>query len=167
MRSPPSQAAGRALLGHVIAELAFQPAPALLDTLDVLLLLGATPGPDEDPPIVAAVRASAPPAVFRVLLARGADPDQRRADGMPALVLAARLGDHAAVDLLVQAGADVDAIDPRGRTALMYAVERNHRAVAAVLLLGGADLEPGRAGRDDRVAAGAGVALAEHPVRAR
>ncbi|GAA3212698.1 ankyrin repeat domain-containing protein [Dactylosporangium siamense] len=129
----------QSVLGHVISEVAFQPARALLDTLDVLLELGANTGPREDPPVVAAVRASAPPAVLRILFDRGADPDQRRADGTPALVLAARLGDHAAVDLLVRAGADVDATDPRGRSALMHAVERNHRAAAAVLLLAGAD----------------------------
>jgi ankyrin repeat protein len=127
------------VLAHVVSESAYRPSRALLETLAVLLRLGATPGGNEDLPIIAAIQASAPPAVLRVLLDHGANPDQRRSDGTPILVLAARHGDHAAVDLLVQAGADVNATDARGRTALMYAVERNKRTVAGVLLLGGAD----------------------------
>lgn len=127
------------VLAHVVSEISYRPSRALLQTLAVLLRLGASPGRNEESPIVSAVQASAPPAVLRVLLDHGADPDQRRSDGTPVLVLAARRGDHAAVDLLVQTGADVNAIDARGRTALMYAVERNERMVAGVLLLGGAD----------------------------
>jgi ankyrin repeat protein len=127
------------VLAHIVSAISFRPSRALLNTLAVLLRLGATPGPNEEPPIVSALQASAPPAVLRVLLDHGADPDQRRSDGTPALVLAARNGDHAAVDLLVQSGADINAIDARGRTAVMYAVERNERRVAGVLLLGGAD----------------------------
>jgi uncharacterized protein len=104
-----------------------------LKTPAVLLHLGATPGRNEESPIVSAIQASAPPAVLRVLLDHGADPDQRRSDGTPVLAPAAWHGDHTAVDLLVQSGADINAIDARGRTALMYAVERNEQTVAGVL----------------------------------
>lgn len=127
------------VLTQVVRTLALEPSAALLETLEALLLLGATHGPDEDPPIVTAVQRPAAPALLRVLLDHGAGPDECRSDGTPALVLAARRGDHAAVDLLVRSGAVVDATDARGRTALMYAVERNRRAVAGVLLAGGAD----------------------------
>jgi hypothetical protein len=127
------------VLTHVVSKISYQPSRALSKTLAVLLHLGASPGRNEEPPIVSAIEASAPPAVLRVLLDHGADPDQRRSDGTPVLVLAARHGDHAAVDLLVQSSADINAVDARGRTALMYAVERNERTVAGVLLLGGAD----------------------------
>jgi hypothetical protein len=79
--------------------------------------------------------------VLRILLDHGADANQRRSDATPVLVLAARRGDHAAVDVLLEAGADVDASDGLGRTGLMHAVERNERAVAAVLLHAGADID--------------------------
>jgi ankyrin repeat protein len=61
----------------------------LLKTPAVLLHLGATPGRNEESPIVSAIQASAPPAVLRVLLDHGADPGQRRSDGTPVLASAA------------------------------------------------------------------------------
>ncbi|MER5336598.1 ankyrin repeat domain-containing protein [Micromonospora sp. NPDC002717] len=58
--------------------------------------------------------------------------------GASAIVIAARRGDHAAVDVLLQADADVESGDQHGRTALMHAAERNERQVIAALLLAGA-----------------------------
>lgn len=116
------------------------PQPAALETLRLLLRVGASPAPGEEAPIIAAVMRTAAPAVLRVLLAHGADPNQHRSDGTPVLVLAARRGDHAAADVLVQAGADIDAGDALGRTALMHAIERDERAVVRVLRLAGADV---------------------------
>jgi hypothetical protein len=107
--------------------------------LRLLLQQGLSVAPAEEAPIVLAVMRRAAPAVLRLLLDRGAEPDQQRSDGTPVLVLAARRGDHAAVDLLLQAGADVDAVDSQGRSALMHAVERDERVVVAVLLLAGAN----------------------------
>jgi hypothetical protein len=129
------------VLADAIAYASHRPHPAALETLRLLLRLGATPAPDEEAPIVGAVMRRTAPAVLRILLNHGADANQPRSDGTPVLVLAARRGDHAAVDALLQAGADTDAGDALGRTALMHAVERDERAVVAVLRLAGADAD--------------------------
>lgn len=131
-------AAGRSILAEAVSHCVFHPTPAALETLRVLLRERAVPGTDEQTPLITAVMKSAPPAVLRLLLDHGADPDQRRTDETPAIVLAARLGDHAAVDVLLQAGCDVEACDAQGRTALMHAVERGEQRTVGVLLLAGA-----------------------------
>jgi ankyrin repeat protein len=111
-----------------------RPTPTTLATLRELLAAGVTPD------LVSAVTQGVAPAVLRILLEYGTDPNETRSDGTPVLVLAARRGDHAAVDALIQSGAAVDAADTGGRTALMHAVERDHKRCAAVLLLAGADI---------------------------
>ncbi|GHJ47084.1 hypothetical protein Cs7R123_44260 [Catellatospora sp. TT07R-123] len=113
---------------------------AHLATLSTLLAHSAPLAPGEEPLLVTAVQEGAPPVVLRELLRHGASPDEHRSDGTPALVMAARRGDAAAVDVLLQAGADADAADRHGRTALMYAVERDEQQVVAVLRLAGADV---------------------------
>lgn len=129
------------VLTDAVSHTAFRPTPAALATLGVLLEAGANPGPSEEAPLINAVMRSAAPAVLRLLLACGADADQRRSDGTPVIVVAARRGDHAALDVLLQAGADVNARDARGRTALMHAVERDEQRVIAALLLAGAAID--------------------------
>jgi hypothetical protein len=119
----------------------FHPAPAALGLLRDLLRAGLAEEPGDEPVLIRAVGSTVPPAALRALLEAGADPDQKRSDGTPALVLAARRGDHAAVDVLLEAGADVDGADGIGRTALMHAVERDEQRVVTVLLLAGADTE--------------------------
>ncbi|MEV0394979.1 ankyrin repeat domain-containing protein [Polymorphospora rubra] len=129
------------VLTDAVSRTWFSPGPSALATLRLLIEAGARPGPDEEAPLIAAVMRSVAPAVLRLLLAYGADANQRRSDATPAIVVAARRGDHAAVDMLLQAGADVDARDGQGRTALMHAVERNERQVIAALRLADADLD--------------------------
>lgn len=129
------------VLADAVAYAMHRPRPAALKTLRLLLRSGARAAPGEEASIVGAVMRRAAPAVLRILLDHGADPNQHRSDGTPVLVLAARRGDHAAVDVLIAAGADVDADDALGRTALMHAVERDERAVVAVLGLAGADID--------------------------
>ncbi|MEU4093245.1 ankyrin repeat domain-containing protein [Streptomyces sp. NPDC026673] len=129
------------VLTEAVSHTAFHPRPGALVTLRVLLEAGAAPGPSDEAALVTAVMHPVAPAALRLLLAHGADANQRRSDGTPAIVLAARRGDHAAVDVLLQAGADVEARDRQGRTALMHAVERNEQPVIAALLLAGADTD--------------------------
>lgn len=129
------------VLTEAVSHTRFRPRPAALATLRVLLEAGAAPGPGDEAALITAVMGPVAPAVLRLLLAHGADADQRRSDETPAIVIAARRGDHAAVDVLLQAGADVEAHDRQGRTALMHAVERNERRVVAALLLAGAAID--------------------------
>lgn len=130
---------GGSLLTNAIAATWHRPQPAALDVLRYLLDLGVGAEPGKEAPIVRAVLGSAAPATIRILLSHGADPNSRRSDGTPALILAARRGDHAAVDVLLTAGADPNAVDGNGHTALMHAIERDERAVSRALLLAGAD----------------------------
>jgi ankyrin repeat protein len=134
-------AARSSVLTEAVSYTAFRPRPAAVETLRVLLEAGAVPGPTEEAPLITAVMRPAAPVVLRLLLGYGADPDQRRSDATPAIVVAARRGDNAAVDVLLQAGADMDACDAQGRTALMHAVERNEQRVVAALLLAGASID--------------------------
>lgn len=127
------------LLAAAIAATRHRPKPAALEVLRYLLELGAEAAPGEEIPIVQAVLGPASPATIRMLLSHGADPNARRSDGTPALILAARRGDHAAVDTLLTAGADPNAVDGHGHTALMHAIERNEQSVSTALLLAGAD----------------------------
>lgn len=133
-------ATDRSVLTVAVSFLSHRSWPGHLEVLRLLLEAGAAPAPGEEAPLITAVSLPhTPPAALRLLLAYGADPDQQRSDGAPAIVLAARRGDHAAVDVLLEAGAEVDAWDRHGRTALMHAAERDEQRVISTLLLAGAD----------------------------
>lgn len=134
---PQESATRDSVVTEAVSATRFRPRPAALATLRVLLEAGATPHPNEESPLITAVAGPVAPAVLRLLLEFGADVEQRRSDGTPAIVVAARQGDHAAVDVLLTAGADGEARDRNGRTALMHAVERNEKRVVAALLLAG------------------------------
>lgn len=115
------------------------PGPNSERTIALLLEAGAVPRSEEEPLITGAVTYRVSPSILRLLLAHGESADERRADGAPAIVLAARRDDAAAVDVLAAHGADIDLPDQHGRTALMRAAERGHESVVNVLLLYGAD----------------------------
>ncbi|WP_169739859.1 ankyrin repeat domain-containing protein [Actinospica robiniae] len=134
-------AARRRMLTRALDDCVYHPTPAALETLQTLLREESIPAPDDETPLIIGVMRCAAPAVLRMLIELGTDPDQCRTDGTPAIIIAARLGDHAAVDVLLQAGADVDASDTQGRTALMHAVERGQSRTVGVLLHAGAAID--------------------------
>ena len=138
---PAEPATRTSVLTEAVSYTRHRPRPTAFATLQVLLRAGATPHPGEEALLITAVMRAAAPAVLRLLLANGADVNQQRSDGTPAIVIAARRGDHAAVDALLQAGADPDSSDQHGRTALMHAVERSEQRVITALLVAGAAID--------------------------
>lgn len=133
------------VLADALSAVCHVPQAPALEIVRMLLAHGAHPQPGSRASLVGAVELRAAPAVARILVEAGDDPNQRRGDGTPVLVLSARRGDTAVVDQLLQAGADVDAVDAKGWTALMHAVERDEQDVVSVLLLAGADIEKANA----------------------
>jgi CDP-diacylglycerol--serine O-phosphatidyltransferase len=92
--------------------------------------------------LMVAVEESNLPAV-ELLVARGANPDQRDEQGATALALAAGMGFQEAVEVLLAAGADPNVRDLSGLTALDLAEEHGSHDIVAALLRGG-----GQAGRE-------------------
>jgi ankyrin repeat protein len=130
---------GRSILMEAVASTRWWPKPDCLEAVRLLLEAGATVGPGEDPALVMGVGLGAPPAVVRLLLEMGADPDATRSDGAPVVVVAAKRRDARLVDALLAGGAEVDAADKDGRTALIHAVERGSDEIVASLLCAGAN----------------------------
>lgn len=60
--------------------------------------------------------------------------EQRGEDGLTPLMLAAKLGCHEAVELLIEYGASSRSQDDNGFTALHWAVARGHEQVVQTLL---------------------------------
>jgi ankyrin repeat protein len=78
----------------------------------------------------------------RAMLARGVDPDSVDANGDPAIVIAARGGNLAAVNALIAAHVKVDAPNRYGDTALMVAALGDRLDVAKALRAAGANVNP-------------------------
>lgn len=135
----PPNGASLGLAASQVAHRSLAGTSAKLEILRLLLDAGARVDPQGGAVVVSAVESGCPPVVLRLLIAHGADPDQRRDDGTPMLVVATRRGDHALVDVLVEAGADVDARDGGGWTALLHARELGLRRIATTLEAAGAD----------------------------
>lgn len=115
------------------------PSPAAASIIANLLSAGAKLADEDASGIIHAVERRSTPAILRLLLENGADPDQRRSDGTPVLVVAARRRDAAGVEALLRAGANMNISDRRGRTALMHAAELGSDGIVAMLLVSGAD----------------------------
>jgi ankyrin repeat protein len=81
-------------------------------------------------------------STIRDAIRAGVDPDARNADGAPALVVAARLGDFDVVRALLSGGADVRAEDAGdGRTALHWAARGGDAPMIEELFGSGASLD--------------------------
>lgn len=88
--------------------------------------------------VLAAAAAAAQDASMRLLLQRGAPPDQRLRNDSTALMIAAASGCGPCIEVLVAAGADVNAVDLRGLTALHRCT--SGPAAEALLRLGAASI---------------------------
>jgi hypothetical protein len=104
--------------------------------LEALLGLGA----DANAPgaVVAAIGRHGPHGL-RLLLAAGADPNQKGPGGTPAMFKAAQAGDVLSLEALLDAGARVESHDEKGLSALMRAVGASSPDGVALLLSRGAD----------------------------
>jgi ankyrin repeat protein len=79
--------------------------------------------------------------IVKRLLDAGADANERMGNSDTALMMAARTGNVATVQLLLDRGADVNAKETaRGTTALMWAVAQRHPAAVQLLVDRGADV---------------------------
>lgn len=133
-----------------------------VEAAGLLLESGAALRRDGDPSLllVAVGRVKIDPALVRVLLRHGADPnDTDPADGRSALLMAAWAPPAAAVSALVEAGAKVDVPDRYGYTPLAICAGRRDTGNVRLLLEKGADPNLGnplaraiRAGRGDPAA---------------
>ena len=116
-----------------------------LAAMVVAALLGAAvaatalAGPREDDFIVAVDNDRV--GQVKEMLAHGMDPDTVNAAGEPALVVAARAGNAATVDLLLGAKANVNARSKFGDTAIMAAALSGQLAVVRTLRTRGAELD--------------------------
>ncbi|MBW8863696.1 MAG: ankyrin repeat domain-containing protein, partial [Verrucomicrobia bacterium] len=116
-----------------------------LDVVSVLLQYKADPNlPDLDgsTPLLTAINQRFVPMV-KALLAGGANPDTRRRDGYPPLVLAVAVnnsGDKDMVAALISAKADVNTADSEGKTPLHWAVDNNRPDLVELLVKAGADV---------------------------
>lgn len=70
------------------------------------------------------------------MLKKGADPEERNAEGHTPIFMAAAVNNLEVTDRLIMADVDVDARDVYGQTALMHAVATRARDTAHILVMG-------------------------------
>jgi ankyrin repeat protein len=82
-------------------------------------------------PLLGAIQRNDTAEVSR-LIAGGANPNVKDADGVPALMLATLFADIACVEQLLKLGADPNLVDANGATALMWAIPDRQKVRALV-----------------------------------
>ncbi len=107
-------------------------------------------------PVVALAVARGDAESVQRLLAGGADPDSRSAQGDTLLHIAMHAGSEASIKPLLAAHANPRLVDKRGRTALVLAATRGEIAVVKALLAGGVDADT-HADKESTAAAGGGA----------
>lgn len=85
------------------------------------------------------------PELIRLLLAKGADPNNVDVDGCNPLITAAEKDDVTTIQLLLERGADLAHENNKGWLALDRAVNYQRRAAARTLVAAGAPLDPEQA----------------------
>ncbi|MBI4028380.1 MAG: ankyrin repeat domain-containing protein [Verrucomicrobia bacterium] len=100
----------------------------------------AQPTPSSSATSLAAAATKGDAPAVAALLASGAKPDEKDADGWTPLMHAASGGHAAVVSAMLVGKANVNAADPSGWSALMLAIHGGHSAVVQSLLAGGADV---------------------------
>jgi ankyrin repeat protein len=112
------------------------------EVIEALLQAGAkrdAPSPYGTALTFAALSGSVPS--LKLLLARGADINPFRADGITVLMMVSRIGDAEIVRELLRRKADVNAKDSDGATALIFAAREGQEEAGRVLLGSGAAVD--------------------------
>jgi ankyrin repeat protein len=119
------------------------------DKVRLLLSHGADPNLHEDPdpsnygrfitPLITATRNDERLGIIKLLLAAGANPNQRDDGGMTPLMCAATMGAKGVVDLLLASGATPTLETPEGQTALHFAMMRDSPEIVRRLIQLGLD----------------------------
>ena len=89
---------------------------------------------EEELPYLLTVAASGDMETLNAMLQAGTNPNTKDADGITALMYAARKDQVEAARALLKSGAKVNAQDSGGWTPLMFAAKKNHVATAKLLL---------------------------------
>ncbi len=111
-----------------------------MSTLASMQLKTAKTSKNDYSPLHVAAAAGQPENVM-ALLDAGADPNERRMQGLTPLHVAAREGHAGVAEMLLKRGAKVNSTNDSGHTALYTAAHANRLEVVKLLLLHRADLE--------------------------
>ncbi len=109
-----------------------------VNQVKTLLDQGADPNSSQDsyyPPLMAAIRPNPSPAIVKLLLDRGANPDKAGYGGYRALHWAAKFGETEIVKILLEHGANPEVTTTEGHsyTPLKLANENGHTIIARML----------------------------------